>query len=113
MNNTIKTSLLLVVALFTMGVSLPSCPGQAELKQQVDALEAKNGQMAKQVQGLDAQVKTLNNEISEMKNTMTQMTTGLLAQKQSIDQLNENMKALASKGAKAAPAKGKPAKGKH
>jgi len=92
-----------------MGLSMPSCPGQQAMQQQVDALKASEAEMKNRISGLEGQIKSLRDEAEQNKGLMAQLSTGIAEQGKAI----EEMKAAAAAQSKpAAKAAAKPGKGK-
>ena len=80
-----------------MGIAMPSCPGQQAMQQQIDALQITNTDLTKKVQALNTQVTSLNNDMTQVKQLLPQMTNVIQAQKGALDQLNTSVKDLQSK----------------
>lgn len=93
-----------------MGMAMPSCPGQQAMQQQIDALNAKNGELEKRVQTMNTQLTTVNKDMGDVKTLLSQVSNTVLAQKQAIEQLDAAVKAAASKPAPKAAAKPAPKK---
>jgi septal ring factor EnvC (AmiA/AmiB activator) len=113
-----KFAVIMVAAFIGMGMSMPSCPGQQALQQQVDTLTTSNAELSKRVQGMDAQVKQLNMDMSQVKQLLKPMSDAIQAQKAGMDQLDSNIKEIqakmtAPKASAKSAAKGKPAAKKH
>jgi peptidoglycan hydrolase CwlO-like protein len=119
MNSMNKKHLVLLASAFVgLGMSMPSCPGQQAMQQQIDTLNANNTKLSQQVQALDAQVKTLNSDMSQVKQLLKPMSDAIQAQRTGMDQLDANIKEIQGKmaamAAKPAPrAASKPAAKKH
>jgi septal ring factor EnvC (AmiA/AmiB activator) len=95
-----------------LGLSMPSCPGQQAMQQQVDALQAKNNELTKQIQGMDSQVKGMSKEVGDMRTLLGEVTNAIQGQRQTLTQLEDAVKNMqskpaAGKGAAKAPAKKK------
>ncbi|OFZ76806.1 MAG: hypothetical protein A3K03_08070 [Bdellovibrionales bacterium RIFOXYD1_FULL_44_7] len=88
-----------VAGVLCLGLSMPSCPGQQAMQQQIDNLQTKSADNAKRIQNLEAIIKGTTNEISQIKTLLGQVSNTVLAQKQTIEQIETQLKA------KAAPAK--------
>ena len=84
----------LVAAFMFLGISMPSCPGQQAMQQQLDQLQAKNAEQAKTVQKLDSQLKAMSSDMTQVKTLLVQVTNTVLAHKQSIEQIETAMKAM-------------------
>lgn len=99
-----------IAAFLGMGMSVPSCPGQQEMKDQMSALQTENGNLKKQVAAMDGQVKTLSTEMGQVKQLLKPMADAIQAQKAAMDQLDANLREIQAKMAKPAPkAAAKPA----
>ena len=106
-----KFVVILASAFLGMGMSMPSCPGQQAMQQQVDSLKTSNADLTKQVQAMDKHVKQLETDLTQVKELLQPMGSAIGAQKAAMDQLDSNMKELqtkltssSSKSAKAKPA---------
>jgi uncharacterized protein YoxC len=84
-------------AALTMGMSMPSCPGQQAMQQQLDALQQSNDITTKRIQSLDAQNKAMVQELTQDKQLLEQLATAIQTQKNAIDQLNTAVKTLDTK----------------
>ncbi len=84
--------ILVPIAAVTMGVSMPSCPGQQALQQQVDSLQTTNADLSKKVQALSSQVTTLTNDMNQVKQILPQVTGLITSQKTTLDQLDAAVK---------------------
>jgi septal ring factor EnvC (AmiA/AmiB activator) len=82
-----------VSAFLAMGISMPSCPGQQAMQQQIDGLNTKNGELTKKMQTMDNQLKGMAGEMGQMKELLAQVSNTVLAQKTAIEQLEAAMKA--------------------
>lgn len=91
------TWIALGAAVAGMGIAMPSCPGQQAMQQQIDALQAKNAEMAKHIQNLDNQVKADSNDMGQVKTLLSQVSNTVLAQKQAQDALEAQVKELTTK----------------
>ncbi len=90
-------------AFLGMGIAMPSCPGQEEMKQQIEALNTQNQANLKTIQNLNGQISTLNHDMGEVKTLLAQVSNTVLAQKASIEQLEAAAKVAAARPA--APAR--------
>src|SRR5688572_12627092 len=91
------TWLLVGAACMGLGISMPSCPGQQAMQQQIDSLQTTNMDLSKKVQALTTQVQTLNSDISQVKTLLPQMTNVISGQKGALDKLENDVKTLQSK----------------
>jgi septal ring factor EnvC (AmiA/AmiB activator) len=98
--------LAIPAAFITMGISMPSCPGQQAMQQQLDGLQTKNAEAIKRVQTLESTIKTLDTEVTQLKTLVTQVSQTVLAQKEAIEKL-ESAKAPAKSAPKAKASKKK------
>lgn len=80
-----------------MAITMPSCPGQQALQQQVDSLTTSNADMTKKLQAVDSQVKRMDGEMGQMKLLLSQMTNVISAQKNALEQLDGAIKEIQSK----------------
>jgi hypothetical protein len=90
-----------------LGVSMPSCPGQKALQQQVDTLQASNVAMDKKLNAMDAQVKALLKNEEDAQARMKQFAEAIDAQRTALVGLQTSVENLAKSkpSAKASPAK--------
>lgn len=109
MNRKFIQALALTTATLGLGVSMPSCPGQQAMQQQIDALQASRMELTRKLNTLEPQVKTLAGEMEQAKQLLAQMTNAIQAQKTSMDQLDASVKEIQSKLPAAKGAKGKTA----
>jgi septal ring factor EnvC (AmiA/AmiB activator) len=108
--NTKLAAVVLVSAFLTLGLSMPSCPGQQAMQQQIDSLQIDNTSLKKRVGALEAQLKTDSDDMSTAKQLLSQMTTAIKEQQAALGQLDTAVKELAVKVAtKPAPARPAPA----
>lgn len=93
-----KKHLVLVVAAFLgLGMSMPSCPGQQAMQQQIDTLTQQNADLARRLQAIDGRTRPLEEDMSKVKQLLKPMTDAIQAQKAAMDQLNANLKDLQTK----------------
>jgi peptidoglycan hydrolase CwlO-like protein len=112
MTNTGRIAIF-IAAFIGMGMSLPSCPGDKAMQQQIDMLNQSNQDMTRKLQNLDTQIKGTGGDIIAQKSLITQLATTVGAQKDAIDNLYNQIKSLEAKMATPAPkAKKKPVKKK-
>ncbi len=95
--------MILSLSVIGMGMGMPSCPGQQELKDKIESLHTTNVELTKKVQTLTTQVNTLNQDMEQVKQLLPQITNVIQAQKGALDELNATVAEL--KKGKAAPAK--------
>ena len=93
-------AVVLGLAVMGMGVSMPSCPGQKAMEQQIEALQTSNADLNKKVQALTTQLNTLNGDMTQVKQLLPQMTNVIQAQKGALDQLEATVNQMKGKGAK-------------
>lgn len=95
-------SALLIVG---MGVSLPSCPGQQAMQQQLDTLQNSLNEESRKVQQLNQQVSALTNDMGKMRDAMTQAQQLLQTHEGQVQQLTESVKIIQASppGKKVAP----------
>jgi peptidoglycan hydrolase CwlO-like protein len=82
------------VAFSGLGLSMPSCPGQQAMQQQIDALQTSNADLTKKIQALTTQLGSLNNDMTQVKQLLPQMTNVIQAQKGTLDQLDTTIKEI-------------------
>ncbi|MCM2278224.1 MAG: hypothetical protein NDJ89_09130 [Oligoflexia bacterium] len=96
--------LAIPAAVAGMGISMPSCPGQQAMQQQIDALQASNADLTKKVQMLETQNKTTAQDLSQIKQLLEQMTNAIQGQKGELTQLGTAVKELQARPVPTAPA---------
>jgi septal ring factor EnvC (AmiA/AmiB activator) len=104
-NKKVSLALFPVIGFLTMGISMPSCPGQQALQQQIDALQARATETDQKIQGLTTQVNTLSKEMNDAKSLLEQVGQTVIAQKDAISALEGAHKALEEKVGKSGGAK--------
>lgn len=109
MTSQTRTLVLLVATFFTMAFTLPGCPDMDALNQKIAELDKKSADNTKQLREIADQMRILNDEHNTMKQLVSQVSTTVLEQKDTLEKLASKRSAPAS-----APAtKGKPAAKKH
>jgi septal ring factor EnvC (AmiA/AmiB activator) len=89
-----------------MGLSVPSCPGQQEMQQNVEALKASETELKVKMTAADASIKGLKEDVAQMKTLLAQVSNTVIEQKGAIEKLNESLTALQSSKSAGAKAKG-------
>lgn len=87
----IKFTVLTLTTLSLMSFTLPSCPGQKEMQEQLDALQLKATQMSKSFMDSQSSVKTMREEMEQMKTLVSQVSTTVLEQKSKIEELQAKL----------------------
>lgn len=103
-----KTTIIITVAVFAMGAGLPGCPGNKAVEEQVEQLQTKNADAIKKIGSIENQLKMMTAETAQLKQQMPQALEQLNVLKGRLDQLEAQVREMASK--KVAPAKAKPSK---
>lgn len=103
MNKKLTTSFVLGAAFLGLGLSVPSCPGQQAMQQQIDILQQSNADLAKKFQALDSKVSALSSDFGQGKMAMDQAAKAVASQTDAIAKLQSAITDLQSR---AAPAKG-------
>lgn len=85
---------LLLTLVATMGVAMPSCPGQQATQDRLATLEAMNTDLSKKLQDLTVQVHSTGTDMGQVKQLLPQMTSVIQAQKAAVDELNLKIKNL-------------------
>ena len=89
-----------------MGMSMPSCPGQQAMQQQIDSLQTTNLDLGKKIRTMQTQLTSMSNDMNQVKQLLPQMTNVIQAQKGALDQLDITVQQMRGKGkAKPAPAR--------
>lgn len=92
--------IILPISVAGMGITMPSCPGQQAMQQQIDSLQTTNQDLNKKIQALTLQVNSLNSDMNQVKQLMPQITSLLTAEKTALEQLDATVKDLQGKTAK-------------
>ncbi len=79
-----------------MGLSMPSCPGQQAMQQQVDALKTSEAEMKNRISALESQLTALKSEAEQNKGLLAQLGTGLTEQGKAIEEMQTAFKAAAA-----------------
>jgi peptidoglycan hydrolase CwlO-like protein len=104
-------ALVFLLASLGMGITMPSCPGQEAMQQQIDSLTAKNADLTKKVAAMSATVDTSNKELNDIKQLLGQLGPALDAQKTYITSLSTQIQDVQAKlAAQAQAAAKKPSK---
>ncbi len=106
----LKLLALTTLACSTMAFTLPGCPDVDALNQKIADLEKKSADHGKQVKEMGDQLRILNDEHNTMKQLVSQISTTVLEQKDSVEKLTAAVSASASHKSSpaSAPSKGKP-----
>jgi septal ring factor EnvC (AmiA/AmiB activator) len=75
-------------AFFGMAMTLPSCPGQQAMQQQIDGLTTHQRQLDQRIQGLDTQLKNEASDLTQVKSLLNQLSQTVLAQKDALEKMN-------------------------
>ena len=102
-----KPIVLMVAAFFGLGMSMPSCPGQQAMQQQIDTLTQQNADLTRRLMAIDGRLKPVEADMSQVKQLLKPMSDAIQAQKAAMDQLDANIKNIQAKLAAPPP---KPAK---
>ncbi len=108
-------SLFLASSFLAMGFTMPSCPGQQQMQQQVDAVAQSSAELTRKEAALDGRVKSLEGDMGQVKQLLTQMTSTIQAQKEALDKFDAAFKSLEAQlqaKSKAPAAKGGKKKGR-
>src|SRR4051812_1310836 len=84
-------------AVMLMGISMPSCPGQQAMQQQIDALQAKQTDLMRQLSQMDNRSKSMAEEFNQAKTLLAQVSNTVLAQRQAIEQMDASIKTLTAR----------------
>jgi septal ring factor EnvC (AmiA/AmiB activator) len=94
------------IAALTMGITMPQCPGQQAMQQQIDDLTKSNADMSKRVAALENTVRTGMADIAPMKQAITPMGQQLQAMGPRLDAIEAGLKDMDAKLAAATAPKG-------
>jgi len=95
-------------AMLAMGITMPACPGQQAMQQQIDDLTKRDAELNKRLTALENSVRTGMGDVGAMKQSFGPMGQQLQAIGPRLDGLEAGMKDIQAKMAAAASA---PAKG--
>ena len=80
-----------------MGITMPSCPGQQAMQQQIDSLTASNQQLTRKIQEMDGQLKPLVTDMGQVKQLLPEMTNVIQGHRSELAALTEQVKQLQAK----------------
>ena len=92
-------SMTLATGFLAMGMSMPSCPGQQAMQQQIDALTQKSGEADKKLQALITNAQNTTKEVNDLKSSLATVTQTVIAQKQQLEAMDVQLKEVAAKAA--------------
>ena len=95
--NKIFISPILGSRFLMMGLSMPSCPGQQALQQQVDALKNSETEMKTRLASAETSVKTMKEDLDQSKALLAQLSKTVVDQAATLEKLDESVKALSTK----------------
>jgi len=96
MNKQIRV-LVFTLAALGMGITMPSCPGQEAMQQQIDGLTAKNADMTRKMAAMSATVDSAAKELNDAKQLLTQLGPALEAQKNAMTTMSTQIQDIQSK----------------
>lgn len=85
---------ILAISFLGMGFTMPSCPGQQAMQQQVDSLQTSEMETGRKLTALTTKTASLERDVDQMKQLMTQMANVVQAQRGALEQLEANLEAL-------------------
>jgi septal ring factor EnvC (AmiA/AmiB activator) len=99
MNTSVSTKkklkwLIAGTALSGLGIAMPSCPGEQAMQQQLDQLQAKSIENSRRAQQAEAQAKTLQNDMNQIKQSLNQVITYVQQQNTRIEQLTADVQSM-------------------
>ena len=78
-----------------MGLSMPGCPGQEAIQQQIDtSVKAQEAEFTKQIQALDAQLKALKEDLEQTKKLIAPISLTSKDQAAAIEKADASIKEL-------------------
>lgn len=95
-----------------MGLSLPSCPGQQAMQQQLDTLKTQQTELRSLITAQETQIKGVKEESDRAKEMLGQMLATVTEQSKKLDELNEKLKTPPAPVHASKPSKGKASKKK-
>ncbi len=96
-NKKLTTGAVLGTALMLMGLSVPSCPNQKETESKIQEVSAKAANVEKSVAANTDKIRSLENEIGELKKALQEVAEVLKTHKGSIDELTAKIGELSSR----------------
>ncbi len=96
---------LLGTSFLMMGLSMPSCPGQQAMQQQLDALKTSEGDFKTRLSGLEGQLKATRDDLEQTKSMVAQLSKTVMDQASAIEKSDEAIKTLQAAQAKPTRAK--------
>lgn len=81
-------------AMIGMGMSLPSCPGEQAMQQQLDSLQTTQADLQKKLQAHETQLKSMLQTQEQEKQLLEQMTSAIQAQRGALEELNHSLKEM-------------------
>ena len=87
MNSSLRW-LAFAAAVMGLGLTLPSCPGNQAMQDQIDSVKLKESEFNKRIQSLDARIKAMNDELLQIKNVLEQVGKTVIAQKDALEKLD-------------------------
>lgn len=85
---------VLGTACLGLGISVPQCPAEKAMQQQIESLEKKDASNNQRIQMMDSQVKAMAKEVADTKAKMEGMAGMLATQQQAVDSINQSLKAM-------------------
>jgi len=87
-----------------LGLSMPSCPGQQAMQEQIDAQAQKVTKLEQYVQAVDNRLKNIEKDMGDSKMLLGQVTQTIAAQTDALTKIDQSLKDQAA-AARAQPAK--------
>ena len=84
----------ILLSVLGMGMAMPSCPGQQAMQEQIDRMQATQTEQLKRVQNLTTQTSKMNQDMTQIKQLLTDMTNVISSQKGLIDKLSMDLQSL-------------------
>ncbi|MDR3606482.1 MAG: hypothetical protein P4M08_03775 [Oligoflexia bacterium] len=88
-----------------MGVTMPSCPGQQAMQDQIDAMKASQAEIMKRTQAHETELKQIVDAINQLKTESQGVGASAGQLKAEIDQLKTAVQSIETRLAAAKPAK--------
>lgn len=97
--------IVLGAAATTMGIAMPSCPGQQAMQEQIDQLQKNNVALNQRIQKLEVNVTGMTGELNAAKTQLQQIGPFIQGKMAELDQLKATVTELQAR-VPAKPAKG-------
>lgn len=99
---------VMALAVSGMGISMPSCPGQQAMQQQIESLQSSQADTTRKLMAIDAKAKDLENKLGQLAQVVQgmnqQMTTKNDATTAEIEKMKKDVEELKARPVPQTPA---------